>query len=274
MSKYSYAFCEWYMPITGFAALHLASAAGYDGIQVCDKGGEACGFPMNQQFFQEEYLRAQSETGITLQMFNLLSTIQSGGATDTVDSTRGQALVRATERGASACRVLGIPSLFVPGCLNNQPVDTDSLIRSAIMLERLSKICSNQGIELLYESFMDAPTTLELWERSNGAFRLLYDTLNPIRYGFSSPEKDLASYPTELLACIHVKDGLVGDGEDRPLGSGHGRLSDSTKTLANKGYCGWIVNENNYWSPRYAPVDTSALVATDLQIIKELFSDS
>jgi sugar phosphate isomerase/epimerase len=220
MVRFKYAFCEWYTPIRGPLSLKVAAEAGYDGIQIDDNGGRSNNFGLCDKRIQQAYLEAKVQTGIEIQMFNMLSLCMDGTLMKPKGSTEQVAAVESFRKGLEACVALGIPNIFYPSAVKALIVNDYDMQNTIISLREVGAMAKDMGIQLLFESFIDANRTIQIYEACNGCFKLLYDTLNPFRYGFGNPSRELPIYGAEFLHTIHVKDSAYNLIDDARLAMG------------------------------------------------------
>ena len=115
---------------------------------------------------------------------------------------------------------------------------------------------------------------MQLYEMCGKTFRLCYDTLNPLRYGFGDPQDELQRYPMDLIDHVHLKDAQFDFSGNARLGEGRGRLSETCTLLQKKHYDGWLIAETNYYMGKIGrDYDPCESVAADLHTMRQLFGE-
>lgn len=269
--KNKYAICEWYLALSGPAAIKTASRIGFDGIQISDLQGYKGGFPLNDPRIQELYAEASEETGIVIQAFNPGTSVMAhGGICHPADSSMGQEVLYNFRKSLDVCKALSIPVIMIPG-LDASRVNNEYQYRNTcVMLNNFIDEASEKGITVTYESFLTTDRLIDLIERTGGRIRLTFDTLNPIRYGTADPSEELRRIGADIIDHVHIKDAYENLVGTCPLGKGEGRLSETLTTLQNIGYSGWYAAESFYYMPPMTELGSGwDLAAADLKYMHE-----
>lgn len=264
--------CEWALPLPGVSALRLASELGYDGVQILDFGGGSNNFPLNVPWVQHSLREAKACYGIEIQNLQLQDLVKTGFVKSPVTSAEGKAALRCVKKGAEACQAIGIPTMMVNSFFDSWIDNEEDFDRTADMLRESGKITSDAGVQLIYESFLGVEDTVRLWEQSDRSFKLCYDLLNPLRYHFGDPLKELRRYDLKLFDHIHVKDAPVGYQGACKLGTGAGMQREACAILSERGYDGWVICENLYCKDPIGKEDPCIAAEDDLRTISQWFS--
>lgn len=274
MNNYKFGFCEWYLPFCGPDTVRFVAKMGYDGIQIGDMGGPANNFPLTNPSLADAYVRAADETGTQLQCLDCISVINNGCLREDPDSKEGRLAYLTMKKGFEACRLMGIKTAFIPSVLKTRIENRYHLKNTIENLRRGNDLAHDMGIEFLYESFSPADVTMDICDASG--VRLVYDTLNPLKYGFSDdPAAEIRTYGGKYIHTIHFKDCCESFSGDVPLGTGIGKVKESAKAIREIGFCGWIVNEGTYFTCEAAKAgeDPWRLASEDLLTLKKMFSE-
>lgn len=271
MNKYG--ICEWLLPIPGPTSFKLAAHAGYDGVQMLDWGGRENNYPLNLTWVQDTFRQAMDDNNICIQNLQLQSLVRSGGVKAAPDTAQGKAALEDIRKGAEVCAALNIPNLQLENFFNSAIQNTEDIKNTAELLKEAGKVTSDLGVQLVYESWFDYSGTMDIYEMSGQSFKLCYDTLNPLRYHFGDPIKELEQYDLSMLAFVHVKDAPAGCGYQGSwfLGQGEGRINEAAAILKKRGYKGWIVTENYYCMNPIGIIDPSKTIIEDLRTMHRLF---
>ena len=276
MGKYQYGFCEWYLPFCGPDTLRFCKEMGYEGIQIADMGGASQNYPMSNPRLADAYMEMSEKTGIEIQCMDILSVVYDGSLRADPDSTLGKQAFMTMRKAFEACRYMGIKAAFIPSVLQTRIDNVFHFHNTGENLRRGKQLADDMGIEFLYESFSPVDKTRALCEKAGG-MRLMYDTLNPLKYGFADdPVNEILDYGTEMIHTIHFKDCNAAFSSDVPLGSGIGRVANCAGAIRQIGYEGWIINEGTYFRSEgvTAGADPWELAAADLQTLKNLLEEN
>ena len=109
---------------------------------------------------------------------------------------------------------------------------------------------------------------------SDRAFKMSYDNLNPIKYGFADPIEELKYYPMELIDHIHLKDIGPDMIPSEQLGRGIGNVCTTADILKARGFTGWIISYNYYKTGGLGEQkDPFESAVRDLKTIRRFFRD-
>ncbi len=274
MKKYKFGFCSWYTPFPGPFSLTFAGEAGYDGIQISDLGGHEQGYPLTNKRIQRGFLETAKASNLEIQMINLLTPGLSGMMKHPQESCHGKLAVENISNGIKACAEMKVPNVFIPSIFAGR-IDNDfELEMVALYMKVAGSIAKENGVELLYESFMSVEKTMDLYERAGKCFKLCYDTLNPYKYGFGNAVEELKRYDLSMIHTIHIKDCSNDYKYTELFGEGNGRFYYIAETLKKIGYTGWIVNENNYFKGEIAKQgDQLEMAKIDLEKLRTTFEN-
>ena len=272
MGRYKYGFCEWYLPFSGPDTLRFCAELGYEGIQIGDMGGAAQNYPLTNRRLAEAYVEMSQKTGVELQCLNMISVLSDGSLRADPDSELGRRALRTMDKGFEACRLMGISAAFIPSVLGTRienPCHRENTIEN---LRRGKERADELGIDFLYESFSPVEETREICRRTG--MRLMYDTLNPLKYGFGTDAAaEISAYGTQLIHTVHFKDSTASYTSDVPLGEGVGRVQECARRIREIGYEGWIVSEGTYFRSDLAAAGTDPwkIAEQDLNTLRSLF---
>jgi len=246
MMQNKYGVCEWYLPVSGPSSIALAKKLGLDGIQLADLGGHKAGYPLLDRRVQELYLEQAEHTGVGLYAYHPVSLIREGGMQYPVSSARGEFALDAFRKSVKICQALSIPKIMVASFDTSAFTSEEELKNTLIMLRKYAEICDQSGLRLIYEGFSSIEVLMQIYDALGGKLTFCYDTLNPLKFAFSNPAKDLALLTVDMIDHVHVKDADRSMGNYVPLGEGAGRLEETVARLRGMGYDGWYFLENHY----------------------------
>ncbi|MCI8855211.1 MAG: sugar phosphate isomerase/epimerase [Clostridiaceae bacterium] len=267
-----YGICEWSMPIGGPFGVRLAAECGFDGIQLGDLGGMPQGFPMNHPRIQQGYLEAAEQAGVRLHSLHLHTLVREGTMLHPMGSAQGELARESIQKGIAACAAMKINRLMLSSFFASRIGNDYELENFASFLSYACDLGEEHGIRIVYEGILQIDRFLLLLERVGERLAVLYDTLNPIRFGSGDPLEEIRRIGVDRIDHVHVKDApsnLIGC---CLLGTGVGRLNKTAALLNASGYKGWFITENYYAQP---PMGTNAdpfeLARRDLVTMKALF---
>lgn len=245
-----YGICEWYLAIPGPAAIKTAAQIGFDGIQISDLQGIKGNYPLNDPRIQDLYLETIEESGIELHaLLPGASLMAYGSICHPLDSAQGKEALYSFKKSLEVCTALNIPRIVIPGLESNRVNNEYQYKNTCETLKRFIEEAEECGIIVTYESFLPIDKLIRLIEFTDKKLKTTFDTLNPIRYGFSNPEEEISKIGSGIIDHVHVKDAyedLVGT---CPLGSGAGHFNETINALKNSGYIGWYITEGFYYLP-------------------------
>ncbi len=272
MSSYKYGFCAWYTPFPGPFALDFAGEVGYDGVQISDLGGDAQAYPLKNKTLQRGFLQAAKRNNLEIQMVNLLSLCMNGIIKSPKESPKGEITMKNIVKGIEACAEMNISAMFIPCIFMAQINNEYDLEVVASYYREAAPVAKAYNIELLFESFMDYDRTMRMYEKSGGAFKLCYDSINPMKYGFGNAVHELRQYDLSMIHTIHIKDSTPDYKEAEIIGRGCGNFFEIAEVIKEIGYKGWIVNENDYFKGDLAKHrDPQELIRMDLETFRKTF---
>lgn len=269
--KNKYGICEWYLAIPGPAAIKTADKLGFDGIQISDLQGIKGNYPLNDPRIQDLYLEAVEDSGIELQAFLPGASLMAyGSICHPLDSAQGEEALHSFKKSLDVCKALDIPRLVVPGLESNRVNNEYQYKNTCSMLKRFIEEAEEYGVTVTYESFLPTDKLLALIEFTDNKLKTTFDTLNPIRYGFSDPSEEIKRIGIETIDHVHVKDAYKNLVGTCPLGSGAGRFDETISTLKKSGYAGWYITEGFYYLPPMSDLGEGwDLAKADLKYMKK-----
>lgn len=272
MEKYKYGLCDWLIPLSGPQALRTARDLGYQCIQMVDHGGIRNNFPLNLSWVQDRFLEAMEETGVLIHSLQLQSLVMDGWCKYAPNTRESALAMDCINKGVQVCRRLGITNLAVENygpCAMDTP---EEFTNTAQFLKKAGKCAGEAGVQLIFESFSDYAETMRLYEQSEGAFKLCYDNLNPLRYHFADPVEELRRYDLAMIDHIHLKDAPAGYAGSVRLGTGAGLVAECCQVLKERGYSGFVITENNYCIDPIGKDDPMKSALFDLAVMKRQLS--
>lgn len=272
MSRYKFGFCAWYTPFPGPFALDFCGEAGYEGVQINDLGGGARAYPLKNKRLQKGYLDTAAKYAMEIQMINLWEPGLSDMMKNPLDSAKGALAQENIREGLEACREMGVKNLFIPSVMDGRINNGYELERVSEHLAEGARYARELGVTFLYESFLGYDSTMRMYEKSGGAFRLVYDTLNPMKYGFGDAVDEIQRYGTEMIHTVHIKDAAENFKDAVNIGEGAGRFYEAAAAIDKIGFSGWIVNENDYFSGELAKKhEPQARIRKDIETLRKTF---
>lgn len=141
---------------------------------------------------------------------------------------------------------LGVPAVYIPSFNKNEIVRPSDFTATATFFRRLCRAVRGLPVMIASENSLSARQQSALVERVDEPnFRILLDIFNPLRWGHSV-EEILCSVHPHLLDQVHIKDGILPDYDNVPLGRGEGNVAGIIDTIERLGFCNTYVLENNY----------------------------
>lgn len=264
--------CEWSLPVGGPFGVRLAAECGFDGIQLGDLGGGPQGFPMNHPRVQAGYLEEAERTRLRLHSLHLHTLVREGTMLYPAASGKGGLARESIQKGVAACAEMGIGCLMLSSFFATRIGNDYQLDNFAAMLEYACALGAERGVRIVYEGILHIDRLLGLLDRLGERLGVLYDTLNPIRFGTGEPAEEIRRIGAARIDHIHLKDAphdMVGC---CLLGEGEGRVAETAAVLNAAGWQGWYITENYYAQPPMgAGADPYALARRDLETMKALF---
>ncbi|MGN0671718.1 MAG: sugar phosphate isomerase/epimerase family protein [Anaerovoracaceae bacterium] len=267
----SFGICEWFLAVSGPAAIRMAGELGYDGIQIDDLGGPSSNWALADKRIQQMYLDAQEKYGVKIQcMTPISSMMRQGGIRYAIDSSEGITLMENFRKILEICKSMKIDTIVLPGCDESAFLNEDEERNTCRFLKILSDISSDEGIQFVYESFGTTDKTLKILDYAGENLKLCYDILNPIRRGFADPLVEIRQLDPERIDCVHVKDAFEHMKGTCLLGTGAAGVTDSLEALHEIGYRGWYISENFYYLPPMSDQGNGwDMAEKDLKFMKE-----
>ena len=148
--------------------------------------------------------------------------------------------------------------------------EPEALKAKAAELERIGKLCQQNGIRLAYHNHNPefANHNAEIEGLANSTSPELLDFLMDAGHGYlggGNPAEFMSKHSKRIFGC-HVKT-FQGKDTQKPLGQGDFGFEDLAKAIKETGWKGWLIPEEG-GNPRYA--NLSAL-GPDRQYIRKIF---
>lgn len=271
MSRYKYGLCTWFFPSVEPSFLGICKDIGCDGIQLGDFGGEEKNFPLCNCKIANTYADAVAKTGVEVQSINMMTAMRVGLIRSQQNSDSQKVWELSVRKAAEAAIIVGCSTIMI-AAYGQSAIQNGYDYRNVIENLRIGKeIAGEYGVELLFESFSNIEDTIDICKKSG--VNLLYDTLNPLKFGFGlSGADEIRAYGTELIKGIHVKDAAADFSTDVMFGEGIGLISECAVALNEIGYSGWIFSEHGYYFKNETS-KTAAwnLMEKDLERMREIF---
>ncbi|MDO4269459.1 MAG: sugar phosphate isomerase/epimerase family protein [Eubacteriales bacterium] len=272
MTGNKYGICEWSLPAAGPFALRLAAETGFDGIQLGDLGGGPLNFPLNHPRMQQGYLEEAEKSGVRLHSLHLHTLVREGTMRYPLASPEGERAARSIQKGIEACKAMRIDRLMLSSFFASEIRHAYDFNNFADMLSYACDLGAENGVRIVYEGILPIERLLRLLDIVGDRLTVLYDTLNPIRFGSGDPQEEIRRIGVDRIDHIHVKDApheMVGC---CLLGTGEGRFAQTAKLLNDLGYAGWYITENYYAQPPMGEnADPYELARMDLQTMRATF---
>lgn len=244
--KNQFGVCEWSLPVNGPASVALAAAAGFDGIQIGDLGGEEQGFPMSSPAIREGYLQAAADCRVTLHSLHPYGLQREGTMLYPLGTPQGDRGRDSVIRCIDTCAAMSIPTLMLSSffaTLVRNDWDFDVFAGQLAFACRYGR---DHGVRIVYESVLSPERILRMIEATRGELTICYDILNPIRWGTGNPQTEIPTLGLEHIDHFHVKDAPDDLKGYALLGQGRGAFADAVRLIRQLGYSGWLVSENYY----------------------------
>ena len=272
--KQKFGICEWSLPVSGAAAMVIASDIGYEGIQIGEAGGRSMGYPLCNRRVAEIYIATAEKTGIKLHSLNLGALLAEGTLNYDTNTARGAAARESLEKGIQACELMSIDTVVITADPQTQQAEENVISH----LEYALNLAENSGIQIALESACPLEEILRIEERVSGRLKICMDILNPLRFGTGDPVDQIEVFGTERISHFHMKDSIKklfspGQRGCVLLGTGDGEYKESVKKIKEIGYEGWLISENYYYLPPMScsGKDSVSLAAADLDTLHRSF---
>ena len=271
-AKNFYGVCEWSLPVPGPFSPKIAAELGFDGIQIGDLGGAPLNFPLNHPRNQQAYLEAAAEAGIKIHSLHPHTLIREGTMRYPLNSAQGLRAKENLQNIIKACREMNVDTMMVSSFRDSMIRHDYDFVNTAAMLRYACDLGKDAGVRVVYESVLHIDRQLRLLDLVGDDLYILYDTLNPLRYGSGDPIEEMRRIGLERIDHIHVKDApeeMVGC---CLLGTGVGHFEEIAAFLKDFGYSGWYITENYYAQPPFPRgSDSYALAKEDLMTMRRVF---
>jgi sugar phosphate isomerase/epimerase len=149
---------------------------------------------------------------------------------------------------AVSCRRIRMFSFYPPDTSTNENYDA-YVEMSVERLEKLAELAERAGFMLLLENEKGIVTdTLARCETvvrevSSPALRFLWDSANFVQVGEAQVAERGWPMVGDLIAYVHIKDAVLGDGHVVPAGEGDGQLRELLGKLNARNYQGFLALE-------------------------------
>jgi sugar phosphate isomerase/epimerase len=243
---------------------------GFDGIQLSDLGGIARNFPMTDKRLQEQYLEYKEYYGIDFQAYYSPALTDQGGIKYPKQSTEGQDALHSFTKGLEICEDLQIPTILIASYDTSNFRNDYEMKNTAQMLKMFVELAQEKGKQVAYECFATTDKLEWILEYVGRGLKLCYDTLNPIRFGFSNPPDEIRRIGIDVIDHIHLKDAPENMVGSCTLGNGFGKFFETISVLNELGYEGWYMAENYFYlSPMNELGYGWDLAIKDLEIMRK-----
>ena len=245
----------WVLKPDNFPALleifRKAKALGYVGVEC------------NIRFVQDQFARA-AEARKEIEATG----VKYIGAHTSMNNSKSAAF------GQTAANVASLGALRVvmsgTGLSPEGKFEPDALKAKAAELDRLGKVCVDNGIRMAYHNHNPefANHNAEIEGLAKSTSPELVDFLMDAGHGYlggGNPAEFMAHHSTRIFG-VHVKT-FHGKDEQKPLGEGDFGFEALAAAIKQAGWKGWIITEEG-GNPRYA---NSAALAPDRQYIRKIF---
>lgn len=270
----SYGICEWVLParLRGPSSVRAAHDLGLHGISL-ELGSAEEGFPLADDYIIQLYQEEQGRYNITFPA--LACNMTDHFAMTAPRGTPERDMVEyALRLSISAAERLRIPVVQIPSFLSSAIRSEDELRQAAECLRYACDLASGSGIIIGTENCLTTEwqmREMELVARDN--FKVYFDTQNyHLQTGTYAP--DVAERLFPYIVQVHLKDG-IGQGGNTLIGAGESDALKSVDRLMERGYSGWMIFENNYFTPPLASGgrDSYELIKEDLAAVSKYVED-
>lgn len=300
MNQIQFGVCEYAFPCWGASAMKMASAAGFDGMQIADAGGylqphpgnngyveyERYGldlrrkdsFPLSFPEVQAHYLEAAAQYGVQLTSIYLYTLEHQGFIKFSKDTPQGEQCRESLRQGILAASQMGIPSVTVAAKGTFGIAQNDYAFSA---LQYAAEIAREQGIQLVVAT--DLAPALQLRLVDALGVQLSLDTFAPLVYGNGESVSFLQEAGLERIDHIRVRDSLL-DQEGFPsfeagislLGAGRTSFQKTVQAIKDLGYQGWIISDTPYYHPELQAQGEDYISAAqkDVQTLRTVFFGS
>lgn len=300
MNQIRFGVCEYNFPCWGASAMRMASAAGFDGMQIADAGGylqphpgnngyveyERYGldlrrkdsFPLSFPEVQAYYLEAAAPYGIQLTSIYLYTLEHQGFIKFSKDTPQGEQCRESLRRGILAASQMGIPSVTVAAKGMFGVAQNDYAFSA---LQYAAEIAREHGIQLVVTTDLAPELQLRLVDALG--VQLSLDTFAPLVYGNGEPVSLLQEAGLERIGHIRVRDSRL-DQEGFPsfetgislLGAGRTSFQKTVQAIKDLGYQGWIISDTPYYHPALQAQgeDYISVAQKDVQTLRTAFFDN
>lgn len=273
--NYHFGICEWSFPVSGPAAMELASKAGFEGMQLGEAGGRLMGYPLNHPDVQRIYRETAAHLDFSLHSLNLGALLSEGDLNYAAGTKRGDYARESIRKGLEVCGKLDIHTVVITA----EP-STDEIMDNIVShLNFASKLARDSDVEIAVESAQPVDKILRLTERADETVRICMDLLNPLRFGTGVPQEQLRIFGKDRISHFHMKDSVsslfkAGQRGCVLLGRGDAGICESADIIKELGCEGWFITENYYYLPpmNEETDDFVALAMKDLKTMKMMLA--
>ena len=244
MPRFRIGACEWSFPPIGPSVCRLAAEAGLDGVEL-DMGGMHDGMKLTSGRIRKMYAEEAKRTGI---LYPALAMNVLGACTllHPENTEERETVFELFDETLQAADELEIPVIQVPSFYTNAITNAREMEASAFYFSYACKAAERYGIVIGTENTLPAEDQLRLLRMVGYSnFKIYFDTQNPVVFHAGNPAEMFRTLSGSVCQ-IHVKDGTDEQMGTMPLGEGKGFFRESMRSIAESGYEGWIVTENEY----------------------------
>jgi sugar phosphate isomerase/epimerase len=230
--------------------LDEASKLGFDGIEIRGLQGEMF-LPKCEPFFQENIaktLQNVKEKGLEICCLDTSCTFH--------DQEKYDAAMEEGRATIDLAQQLGTPYIRVFGDkIPDQAQKAETIAMVAKGLQTLGKYAEGKGVYVLIETHGDFSDTTDLLaalkQTTSEAIGVLWDIVNPYKYGEGESMKDSYDKLSSYIKHAHIKDTLGrGDQKITLVGEGDVPIKEAVDVLKDSGYNGWLSFE---WEKKWHP---------------------
>ncbi len=244
MPRFRIGVCEWSLPPIGPSVCRLAAEAGLEGVEL-DMGGMQDGMKLTSGRIRKMYAEEAKRTGI---LYPALAMNVLGACTllHPENAEERETVFELFDEALQAADELEIPVIQVPSFYTNAMTNAREMEASAFYFSYACKAAERYGIVIGTENTLPAEDQLRLLRMVGYSnFKIYFDTQNPVVFHAGNPAEMFRTLSGSVCQ-IHVKDGTDERMGTMPLGEGKGFFPESMRSIAESGYEGWIVTENEY----------------------------
>lgn len=237
---------QWCLGKLGLDSVWQAADFGFSAIQI-DAGDELGNFPkIDEPSIQRAYVQAAESVGVSITGV-AIGDLDIFGMTAPDGSPSARKCWNAIRRAIDGALAMRVPLVYLSSFEDGEIRSQADLERTATVIARACEYAQGEKITIATENTLGAADQRRLVQMvGDKRVRVLIDTLNPILWGFYTPE--LINDLWDLMCDqVHVKDGTDGQMGNAPLGAGMGHVRESLEVLHAREFRGYLILENEYY---------------------------